>query len=401
MWIAAAVRTPIGRLLGGLSTLSATELGALVVREAVARAGVSVEAVDEVILGNVLAAGLGQNPARQAALGAGLPDAVGALTINKVCGSGLKAVMLARQAILAGDAEVIVAGGMESMSNAPHLVAGIRSGARMGDSALLDSMVHDGLTDAFEPIHMGETAERVADRYGVTREAMDAYAAESHRRAHAAAEAGGFGAEILPVKVPGRKGRGGKGAGGRRDPNPIVDRDESIRPDASAGSLAQLRPAFRKRGRVTAGNAPGVNDGAAALVIASDDAVRRHRLPRLARIAGQAVSGLEPQWVMMTPVPAVRKLFSRLGWSVDDVDFFEINEAFAVQAVAVLDELGLGPERTNVNGGAVALGHPIGASGARILTTLVHLLAARRARRGVASLCLGGGNGLALGVERV
>ena len=388
VWISSAVRTPIGKLLGGLSPLSAPRLGALVVREAVERAAVPADAVDEVILGNVLTAGLGQNPARQAAIGAGLPAGVGALTINKVCGSGLKAVMLARQAILAGDADVVVAGGMESMSNAPHLLSGMRTGSKMGDGSLVDSMVHDGLTDAFEDIHMGETAERVADRYGVSREAMDAYAAESQRRAHEATEAGRFAAEILPVEVPARKG------------TVVVERDESIRPEATAESLARLRPVFRQGGRVTAGNAPGVNDGASALVIASEGAVRRHDLPRLARITGQAVSGLEPGWVMMTPVPAVRKLLERLGWSVDEVDIFEINEAFAAQAVAVRAELGLPADRTNMNGGAVALGHPIGASGARILTTLLHLLRRQQADRGVASLCLGGGNGVALGVER-
>ena len=388
VWISSAVRTPIGKLLGGLAPLPAPKLGALVVKEAVERAGVPVDAVDEVILGNVLTAGLGQNPARQAALGAGLPAGTGALTINKVCGSGLKAVMLARQAILAGDAEVVVAGGMESMSNAPHLVSGMRAGSKMGDGRLVDSMVHDGLTDAFEDIHMGETAERVADRYGVTREAMDAYAAESQRRAHTATEAGRFAAEVLPVEVPGRKGP------------VVVERDEGIRPDATEASLARLRPVFRKDGRVTAGNAPGVNDGAAALVIASDAAVRRHGLPRLARIAGQAVSGLDPQWVMMTPVPAVRRLLERLDWTVDGVDIFEINEAFAAQAVAVSGELGLPADRTNMNGGAVALGHPIGASGARILTTLLYLLREHKLDRGIASLCLGGGNGVALGVER-
>ena len=388
VWISSAVRTPIGKLLGGLSPLPAPRLGALVVREAVERAAVPADAVDEVILGNVLTAGLGQNPARQAAIGAGLPAGVGALTINKVCGSGLKAVMLARQAILAGDADVVVAGGMESMSNAPHLLSGMRTGSKMGDGSLVDSMVHDGLTDAFEDIHMGETAERVADRYGVSREAMDAYAAESQRRAYEATGAGRFAAEILPVEVPARKG------------SVVVERDESIRPDATAESLARLRPVFRQGGRVTAGNAPGVNDGASALVIASEGAVRRHDLPRLARITGQAVSGLEPGWVMMTPVPAVRKLLERLGWSVDEVDIFEINEAFAAQAVAVRAELGLPADRTNMNGGAVALGHPIGASGARILTTLLHLLRQQQADRGVASLCLGGGNGVALGVER-
>ncbi|MYB31026.1 MAG: acetyl-CoA C-acetyltransferase [Acidobacteria bacterium] len=389
VWISSAVRTPIGKLLGGLSPLSAPKLGALVVREAVERAAAPPDAVDEVILGNVLTAGLGQNPARQAAIGAGLPAGVGALTVNKVCGSGLKAVMLARQAILAGDADVVVAGGMESMSNAPHLLSGMRTGSKMGDGSLVDSMVHDGLTDAFEDIHMGETAERVADRYAVSRKAMDEYAAESQRRAHAATEAGRFAGEILPVEVPARRGA------------VVVERDESIRPDATAESLARLRPVFRKDGRVTAGNAPGVNDGASALLIASDAAVRRHGLPRLARITGQAVSGLEPEWVMMTPVPAVRKLLERLGWSVDGVDLFEINEAFAAQAVAVRSELGLPEDRTNVNGGAVALGHPIGASGARILTTLLYLLRERGLDRGVASLCLGGGNGVALGVERV
>ena len=398
VWISSAVRTAIGKLLGGLSPLSAPKLGALVVREAVERARVPADAVDEVILGNVLSAGLGQNPARQAALGAGLPAGVGALTINKVCGSGLKAVMLARQAILAGDAEVVVAGGMESMSNAPHLVSGMRAGSKLGDGSLVDSMVHDGLTDAFEDIHMGETAERVADRHGVSREAMDEYAAESQRRAHAATEAGRFAAEILPVEVPARRRPARKGTVPKR--TIVVERDESIRPDATAESLARLKPVFRKDGRVTAGNAPGVNDGASALVIASDDAVRRRGLPRLARITGQAVSGLEPEWVMMTPVPAVRKLLDRLGWSVDGVDIFEINEAFAAQAVAVRAELGLPADRTNLNGGAVALGHPIGASGARILTTLLHLLRERQADRGVASLCLGGGNGVALGVER-
>ncbi|MDE2660083.1 MAG: acetyl-CoA C-acetyltransferase [Acidobacteriota bacterium] len=388
VWISSAVRTPIGKLLGGLSPLPAPKLGALAVREAVERAAAPADAVDEVILGNVLTAGLGQNPARQAAIGAGLPAGVGALTINKVCGSGLKAVMLARQAILAGDADLVVAGGMESMSNAPHLLQGMRTGSKMGDGSLVDSMVHDGLTDAFEDIHMGETAERAADRYGVSREAMDEYAAESQRRAHAATGAGRFAAEILPVEVPARKG------------TVVVERDESIRPDATAESLARLRPVFRKGGRVTAGNAPGVNDGASALVIASDAAVRRHRLPRLARITGQAVSGLEPEWVMMTPVPAVRKLLARLDWSVDGVDVFEINEAFAAQAVAVRAELGLPADRTNMNGGAVALGHPIGASGARILTTLLYLLREHGLDRGVASLCLGGGNGVALGVER-
>ncbi len=390
VWISAAARTPVGKLLGGLAPLSATRLGALVVREAVSRAGLAPDAVDEVVLGNVLGAGLGQNPARQAALGAGLAPKTGALTINMVCGSGLKAVMLARQAILAGDAEVVVAGGMESMSNAPHLLRGLRAGRKMGSAGFLDSLVHDGLTDAFLGVHMGETAERAADRHGVTREAMDAAAAESHRRAAAATANGRFEAEILPVEVPGRRGG-----------SVVVRRDEPVRPDTTEAGLAALRPVFRPEGRVTAGNAPGVSDGAAAVVVASDAAADRLGLPRLARIRGQAVSGLDPEWVMMTPVPAIRSLLERLGWSIAEVDCFEVNEAFAAQAVAVREELGLPPERTNPNGGAVALGHPIGASGARILTTLLHELRASGGTRGVASLCLGGGNGVALGVESV
>ena len=388
VWICSAVRTPIGKFRGALCPLAATALGERVVREAVRRAGVAPEAVDEVILGQVLTAGAGQNPARRAALAAGLPPAVGAFTVNKVCGSGLKAVLLARQAILAGDAEVVVAGGMESMSNAPHLLPGLRRGQRLGPGAVEDAILVDGLMDATLGLHMGETAERAADRYRVTREEMDAAAVESHRRAAAAAAAGRFEAEILPVEVRGRKGLR------------TVRRDEPVRPEVSAEALAGLPPAFRKGGRVTAGNAPGLNDGAAALVVASEGAVRRHGLSPLAAVAGQAVSGLEPEWVMMTPVPAVRALLTRLDWSLEEVAFFELNEAFAAQAVAVRRELGLPDERTNANGGAVALGHPIGASGARILVTLLHLLAAEGAGKGVAALCLGGGNGLAVGVDR-
>lgn len=389
VWICSAVRTPVGRFRGALSPLAATDLGALVVREAVARAGVPPEAVDEVILGQVLTAGAGQNPARKAALAAGLPPAVGAFSVNKVCGSGLKAVLLARQAILAGDAEVVVAGGMESMSNAPHLLPELRRGRRLGPGAIADSILVDGLTDATLGIHMGETAERAAERYRVTREEMDAAAAESHRRAAAATEAGRFEAEVLPIEVRERKR------------TRTVSRDEPIRPEISEEALAALPPVFREDGRITAGNAPGMNDGAAALLVASEAAARRHGLSPLAAVAGQAVSGLEPEWVMMTPVPAVRQLLPRLGWDLDGVDLFEVNEAFAAQAVAVKRELGLPDERTNGNGGALALGHPIGASGARILVTLLHRLAAEDARRGVAALCLGGGNGLALGVERV
>lgn len=389
VWICSAARTPVGRFRGALAPLAATDLGGVAVREAVRRAGVAPEVVDEVILGQVLTAGAGQNPARRAALGAGLPPAVGAFTVNKVCGSGLKAVALARQAILAGDAEVVVAGGMESMSNAPHLLPGLRGGRRLGPGAVEDAILVDGLTDATLGLPMGETAERAADRYRVTREEMDAAAVESHRRAAAATAAGRFEAEILPVEVRDRKGIR------------TVRHDEPVRPEVSAEALAALPPVFREGGRVTAGNAPGLNDGAAALVVASEGAVRRHRLAPLAAVAGQAVSGLEPEWVMMTPVPAVRALLSRLGWRLEEVAFFEVNEAFAAQAVAVKRELGLPEERTNANGGAVALGHPIGASGARILVTLLHLLAARGSGKGVAALCLGGGNGLALGVERV
>ena len=390
VFIVSAVRTPTGKFLGALKGFKATELGAMVVGDAVSRAGVKPEHVDEVIMGNVVSAGLGQNPARQAALGAGLPPSVAALTINKVCGSGLKAVMLARQAILAGDADIVVAGGMESMSNAPYLVRRMREGLRLGHGELVDAVVHDGLWDIFNDFHMGITGEKVAEKYDVAREAMDSYAAESHRRAAAATEAGKFRDEILPVKIHKRKG------------DPIVlDRDEPIRRDTSAEALSKLEPVFKKDGTVTAGNAPGMNDGAAALTVASAQAVEEHGLKPLARIVAQAISGLEPEWVMMTPVPAVSKLLEKTGWSNDDVDLIELNEAFAVQACAVTKELSLDPEKTNVNGGAVALGHPIGASGARVLTTLLYALKDRGGRRGIATLCLGGGNGVALAVELV
>ena len=390
VFIASAVRTPTGKFLGALKSFKATELGSLAVAEAVSRSGVKPEAVDEVILGNVVSAGLGQNPARQAALGAGLPPSVGALTINKVCGSGLKAVMLARQAIIAEDAELVVAGGMESMSNGPYLIPRLREGLRLGHGELVDAVVHDGLWDIYNDFHMGITGENVAEKYDVSRAQMDDYAAESHRRAAAATAAGKFSNEILPVEIPQRKG------------DPIVfDQDEPIRPDTTAEALAKLKPVFKKEGTVTAGNAPGMNDGAAALVVASGRAVERYELKPMARIVAQAISGLEPEWVMMTPVPAVQKLLEKTGWRNDDIDLFEINEAFAVQACAVTRALRLDLDKTNVNGGAVALGHPIGASGARILTTLLYALADRKARRGVASLCLGGGNGVALAVELV
>ena len=390
VFIVSAVRTPTGKFLGALKKFKATELGSMVVREAVSRAGLPPARVDEVIMGNVVSAGLGQNPARQAALGAGLEPAVAALSVNKVCGSGLKAVMLARQAILAGDADVVVAGGMESMSNAPYLVPRMREGLRLGNGELVDAVVHDGLWDIYNDFHMGITGEMVAEKYDVAREEMDAYAAESHRRAAAATDAGKFKAEILPVEIPQRKAE------------PIVmDADEPIRADTTAEKLSKLKPVFKKDGTVTAGNAPGMNDGAAALVIASARAVEELGLKPMARIVAQAISGLEPEWVMMTPVPAVQKLMEKTGWSQSDVDLIELNEAFSVQACAVTKELSIDPEKTNVNGGAVALGHPIGASGARVLTTLVHALVDRGGTRGIATLCLGGGNGVALAVELV
>jgi len=390
VFIVSAVRTPTGKFLGVLKGFKATELGALVVKEAVRRAGAPPDAVDEVILGNVVSAGLGQNPARQAALGGGLPPSVGALTINKVCGSGLKAVMLARQGILAKDASLVVAGGMESMSNAPYLIPRLREGLRLGNGELIDAVVHDGLWDVYNDFHMGITGEKVAEKYAVSRGEMDAYAAESHRRAAEASDAGKFRREILPIEIPQKKGA-----------PLVIDRDEPIRADTTAEALAKLKPVFKDDGTVTAGNAPGMNDGAAALVVASEEAVEKHGLKPMARIVAQAVSGLEPEWVMMTPVPAVEKLLAKTGWTNADVDLFEVNEAFAVQACAVSRELKLDPKKTNVNGGAVALGHPIGASGARILTTLLYALQHRGGRRGIATLCLGGGNGVALAVELV
>jgi len=390
VFIVSAVRTPTGKFLGALKGFKATELGAMVVKDAVRRAGVPPEAVDEVILGNVVSAGLGQNPARQAALRGGLPPSVGALTINKVCGSGLKAVMLARQAILAKDASIVVAGGMESMSNGPYIIPRLREGLRLGNGELIDAVVHDGLWDIYNDFHMGITGEKVAEKYRVSRGEMDAYAAESHRRAAAAADAGKFRREIFSVEIPQKKGAA-----------LVIDRDEPIRADTTVEALAKLKPVFKDDGTVTAGNAPGMNDGAAALLVASEEAVDKHKLKPMARIVAQAISGLEPEWVMMTPVPAVQKLLAKTGWTNGDVDLFEVNEAFSVQACAVTRELSLDPKKTNVNGGAVALGHPIGASGARILTTLLHALQDRGGRRGIATLCLGGGNGVALAVELV
>jgi len=387
--IVSAVRTPAGKFLGALKGFRASELGALVVREAVRRAGVDPAGVDECIMGNVIQAGNGQNPARQAALNGGLDERVAAMTINKVCGSGLKAVMLAAQGIATGDIDVAVAGGMESMSNAPYLLPRVREGLRMGNGEVVDSAISDGLWCAFEQCHMGMSGEVVADMYAIGRSEQDGYAAASHRKAAHAAREGWFADEILPIEIPQKKGA-----------PLVVDRDEPVREDTTAEALAALKPAFRKDGTVTAGNAPGMNDGAAALVIMAADRARELGLQPLVRVVGQATSGLAPKLVMMTPVEAVRRVASKVGWTLEDVDLFEINEAFSVQAVAVMRELGIDPARVNVHGGAVALGHPIGASGARVLTTLIHAMKRRNVRRGIAALCLGGGNGVALAVER-
>ena len=387
--ILSAVRLPTGRFLGALKDFSAPELGALVIREAVRRAGIEASLVEQCYMGNVVSAGLGQAPARQAALRGGLSDDVSAVTVNQVCGSGLRAVMLAAQAIQVGDARVAVAGGMESMSRAPYLIERAREGLRLGHGEATDSMISDGLWCSFEQWHMGQAGEVVAAEYHVTRDAQDRYALASHQKAATAAREGRFAAEILPVTVP-RRGQ----------PPLIVDADESVRPDTSLDALAALRPAFKDAGTVTAGNAPPVNDGAAALVLASARAAAEHGGRVRARVVAQASSGLAPKYVLMTPVEAVRRVLEKAGWQTGDVDLFEINEAFSAQLVAVIAQLGLDSECVNVNGGAVALGHPIGASGARILTTLLHALEARGLHRGVAALCMGGGNGLALAVQR-
>lgn len=387
--ILSATRTAIGKFQGALKPLTATQIGAIAVRAAIERAGIDAEQVDEVIMGSVLQAGLGQNPARQAALRAGIPNKVSALTVNKVCGSGLKSVMLAAQSVALGDNELIVAGGMESMSNAPYLLMKGRDGYRMGNGEIIDAMVHDGLWCAFDKWHMGETGEVVAEKYQITRQQQDEYAALSQRRAIAAIKSGRFRDEICSVEIPQRKG----------DPV-IFDTDEGPREDASVESLAKLKPAFRSDGTVTAGNASTINDGGAALVVASAEVAARLGRPPLARIVAQATAGLEPRMVMMAPVDAVRLVASKAGWNLGDVDLFELNEAFSSQSVALLNQLELDPQRVNVNGGAVALGHPIGASGARVLVTLIHEMIKRDAHRGIASLCLGGGNAVALAVER-
>ncbi len=388
VFLVSACRTGIGKFQGSLSGFRAPELGAFAVAEALQRAGLQGEAVDEVILGNVLQAGVGQNPARQAARGAGLPDSVPPFTINKVCGSGLKAVMLAAQSIKAGDNQIVVAGGMESMSNAPYLLPSARKGARLGHTPLLDAMVHDGLWDAYSDQHMGMTGELVADKFGISREAQDAFAVASHQKAAAAAEAGKFDDETFAVEVPQRK----------KDPISFAT-DEGVRGDVTAEKLGGMRPAFQKDGSVTAGNASQISDGASALIVASAEAVETHGLQPLARVTGYAAGGLAPEWVMMAPQPAIENLEARTGLSRNDFDLIELNEAFASAACALTQELELDAERINVHGGAVALGHPIGASGARILTTLLYALKDRGLQKGLAALCLGGGNAVALSVE--
>jgi acetyl-CoA C-acetyltransferase len=387
--IISAARTPTGKFQGALKNFKATELGAMVVREAVRRAGVQPEDVDEVIMGNVIQAGLGQNPARQAALNGGIPFGVSAVTINKVCGSGLKAVMMAAQGIQLGDSEIVVAGGMESMTNAPYLLPQAREGYRLGNGVLVDSMINDGLWCAFENYHMGNTGEVVAERYGVTRQEQDEYALNSHRKAAAAIKEGRFKDEILPVEIPQKKGAA-----------IIFDTDEPVREDASIEALGKLRPAFKESGTVTAGNAPGVNDGASALVVTSLDRARELNIEPMARIAAQATSGIQPELVMMAPVEAIRRVLKKAGWTLDEVDLIELNEAFSVQAIAIMRELELDPKKVNVNGGAVALGHAIGQSGSRILTTMLYEMKRRNVHRGLAALCLGGGNAVAMAVER-
>jgi acetyl-CoA C-acetyltransferase len=388
--IISATRTAIGKFQGSLKPFAATQLGSIAVRAAVERARLDPAQIDEVIMGCVLQAGLGQNPARQAALGAGIPDKVAALTLNKVCGSGLKAVMLAAQSVALGDNDIIVAGGMESMSNAPYLLPKGRDGYRMGDGEIIDSMVHDGLWCAFDNWHMGETGEVVTEKYSVSRERQDEYALGSHRKAVAAIKSGKFKDEITPVEIPQRKGA------------PLLfDTDEGPREDSSLEALAKLKPAFRPNGAVTAGNASTINDGAAAVVVTSEETARNLGRAPLVRIVAQATSGVEPKLVMMAPVEAVRKVVAKAEWDLKSVDLFELNEAFSSQSVALIEQLGLDPEKVNVNGGAVALGHPIGASGARVLVTLIHEMIKRKAARGVASLCLGGGNAVALAVERI
>lgn len=384
-------RIPVGKFQGSLSDFSAPQLGAMVVREAVKRAALDPTQVDECIMGNVVSAGLGQNPARQAAIFGGLTPATGAMTINKVCGSGLKAVALAAQALQTGNSSIVVAGGMESMTNAPYLLPQARKGYRLGNAQVIDSMVHDGLWDIYNDYHMGITGENVAEKYGITREEQDEFAVNSHRKAVSAIKECRFKSQIVPVEIPAKK----KGA-----PPTIFDKDESPREDTTIEVLRSLKPAFKKDGTVTAGNAPGVNDGAAAVVVTSAKRAAELGAKPMVRIVAQATSGVEPKWVMMAPVGAVQQIWQKTGWKNEDVDLYELNEAFSVQALGVMRELNLKPDKVNVNGGAVAIGHPIGASGARILVTLIYEMIRRDVKRGIAALCLGGGNAVAMAVER-
>ena len=389
--IISGCRTAVGKFQGSLSDVGAPQLGAVVVREAVKRAGLNSDQVDECIMGNVLPAGLGQNPARQAAIFAGLSPATGAMTINKVCGSGLKAVALAAQAIQTGNSSIVVAGGMESMTNAPYLLPQARKGYRLGNGKVIDSMVHDGLWDIYNDYHMGVTGENVAEKYGITREQQDEFAVNSHRKAVAAWKECRFKSQIVAVEIPAKK---------KGEAPVLFEKDESPREDTTIEALRSLKPAFKKDGTVTAGNAPGVNDGAAAVVVTSAQRAKEMGTQPMVRIMAQATSGVEPKWVMMAPVDAVRKIWEKTGWKKDEVDLYELNEAFSVQALGVMRELGLDLNKVNVNGGAVAIGHPIGASGARVLVTLIYEMIRRNSKRGIAALCLGGGNAVAMAVER-
>jgi acetyl-CoA C-acetyltransferase len=390
--IVSAVRTPIGKFQGSLAGFTAPKLGALAVREAARRAGVEPAKVEECIMGCVLQAGVGQNPARQAAIHGGLPPESAALTVNQVCGSGLRAVALCAQAVAAGDAHIMIGGGMESMSNAPYLLPQARSGYRMGNGALVDAMINDGLWEAYRGFHMGIGAEMIAEKYGISRMEQDEFAAASHHKAARATAEGIFKDQIIPVEIPPAK----KGEVSR-----TFDKDEGIRPETTVDILAKLKPAFKEGGTVTAGNAPGVSDGAAALVVMDVATAQSRGLTPLAVIRGQVTAGREPEWFGLAPIDAVRKLMPKVGWQLDSIDLFEINEAFSAQAIAVIRDLALDPARVNVHGGAVAVGHPIGASGAAVLVKLLYSMLQQNKKRGVAALCLGGGNAVAMAVERV
>ena len=389
--IVTGVRTPVGKFQGTLSSFSAVQLGSLVVREAARRAQLNPDQVDECIMGNVVSAGLGQNPARQAAIHGGLSPAVSAMTVNMVCGSGLKAVALAAQAIQTGNAEIVIAGGMESMTNTPYLLPQARNGFRMGNATAVDAMLHDGLWEIYNGYHMGVTGEHVAEKHGITREQQDQYALNSHRKAAAARRAGYLQSQILPIEIPAKK---------KDQPAIQLDHDESVREDATLEALRALKPAFKKDGTVTAGNAPGVNDGAAAVVVMSAAKAAALGLEPMVHIRAQATSGIDPKWVMLAPVLGIERVLEKAGWSKEDPDLYELNEAFSVQALGVMKEVGMDPAKVNVNGGAVAIGHPIGASGARVLVALIYEMVRRDVHRGVAALCLGGGNSVAMAVER-